>query len=402
MNKTLGLLTIAVAALLPPSVGMSQEVVHWEPTLESAQRLAAQTNRLVLIYFSGPSCVYCRRMEAEVLSQPGVAAAINADYVAVKVVADYFPTTAKRYSVTHLPTTVVTTPQGQWLDSKEGYVAANEYVVRLGHVALDAKRRSQAVVAQMPNGPTPPAMNQPMANRLVANGPMMNQPIANQPMANQPMVNQPIANQPPPMGQPPFGPTATANVPPGAAVPAGVSPPYGGSPNPIAPPTMAQQPPPAFQQQPPLAGPQNQQQSAFAGPQNNPAPPAVAGNPPVGLEGCCPVSLVEKQRWVAGDRRWGMYHRGRLYYFAGPEEQRRFFADPDRYAPMISGNDIVLATQGQLITGKRQYGVFYRNHVYLFATEATRAAFRRESASYANQPLEALRGGADHPSAQWR
>ncbi len=56
MNKTLGLLTVAVAALLPPSVGMSQQVVRWEPTLESAQRLAAQTNRLVLIYFSGPSC----------------------------------------------------------------------------------------------------------------------------------------------------------------------------------------------------------------------------------------------------------------------------------------------------------------------------------------------------------
>ena len=111
---------------------MSQQVVRWEPTLESAQRLAAQTNRLVLIYFCGPSCVYCRRMEAEVLSQPAVAAAINADYVAVKIVADYFPTTAKRYSITHLPTTVITTPQGQWLDSKEGYVAADEYVARPG------------------------------------------------------------------------------------------------------------------------------------------------------------------------------------------------------------------------------------------------------------------------------
>ena len=128
MNKTLGLLTVAVAALLPPSVGMSQEVVRWEPNLESAQRLAAQTNRLVLIYFSGPSCVYCRRMEAEVLSQPGVAAAINADYVPVKIIADYFPTTARRYNITHLPTTVITSPQGQWVDSKEGFVAANEYV----------------------------------------------------------------------------------------------------------------------------------------------------------------------------------------------------------------------------------------------------------------------------------
>ncbi len=118
--------------------------------------MAAQTNRLVLIYFSGPSCVYCRRMEAEVLGQPAVAAAINADYVPVKVVADYFPTTARRYNVTHLPTTVITSPQGQSIDSKEGYVAANEYVARLGQVAAEVKRRKEAVAVQMPNGPARP------------------------------------------------------------------------------------------------------------------------------------------------------------------------------------------------------------------------------------------------------
>ena len=40
------------------------------------QRLAGQTNRLVLIEFYAPWCVVCKRMEADVVSQPSVAADI--------------------------------------------------------------------------------------------------------------------------------------------------------------------------------------------------------------------------------------------------------------------------------------------------------------------------------------
>lgn len=439
MNKTLGLLTIAVAALLPPSAGMAGEVVRWEATLESAQRLAAQSNRLVLIYFSGPSCIYCRRMEAEVLGQPGVAAVISADYVPVKIVADYFPTTAKRYNVTHLPTTVIVTPQGEWLNSKEGYVAANDYVNLLGSVAVDAKRRSRAVVAQAPNGSMPP----------------VNPPVQNQPTTNGPLVSHPQPSVPLPYGAPP-----TTSVSPGQGVSAPVSPRYGGLPNtafsppavpqaPVTqqqyPPIQQQQPPvtsqqyppvqqppvvtppqyPPVQQQPPVTQqyppmqqqqppvtrqypPMQQQQppvlpqNTTVPPQGNVVPPTVPGNPPVGLDGCCPVSLAEKAKWVAGDRRWGVNHRGRLYFFAGPEEQGRFFADPDRYAPAVSGNDVVLVSEGQVVAGRREFGVYYRNRVYLFSSEATRAKFEANPAPYADQALQALRAGAYHPTGQWR
>ena len=127
----------------------------------------------------------------------------------------------------------------------------------------------------------------------------------------------------------------------------------------------------------------------------NPSPQLPAINPPLGLDGYCPVVLSEKQQWVLGDRRWGAIHRGRTYLFAGPEEQRRFFTDPDRYAPAVSGNDVVLAAeQGQPVPGMREHGVFFGNRVYLFSSEATLDKFARNPNQYANQAAGATRTGA--------
>jgi YHS domain-containing protein len=113
------------------------------------------------------------------------------------------------------------------------------------------------------------------------------------------------------------------------------------------------------------------------------------------LDGYCPVSLVEKQQWLMGDRRWGAIHRGRTYLFKGPEEQRRFFTDPDRYAPAISGNDVVLATeQGQAAPGQREHGVFFGSRIYLFSSEGTLEKFAKNPGLYANQAIGAVRTGA--------
>jgi protein disulfide-isomerase len=88
------------------------------------------------------------------------------------------------------------------------------------------------------------------------------------------------------------------------------------------------------------------------------------------------VQLKEKQQWVAGDRQWGVIHRGRTYLFTGPEQQRRFMADPDGYAPVMSGLDIVLAVEKrQSIPGCREHGVFLDGKVFLFASEETLEKF---------------------------
>jgi YHS domain-containing protein len=116
----------------------------------------------------------------------------------------------------------------------------------------------------------------------------------------------------------------------------------------------------------------------------------TAAAPPLALDGYCPVTLVEQQRWQVGDRRWGAIHRGRTYLFTGPEQQRKFLANPDRYSPAVSGQDVVMALDyGQEVEGKRAMGVEYQNRVYLFSSDASRQAFSQNPKRYAAEVLQA-------------
>jgi len=372
MHKKNILLCSLALSILTPLGGYAQQPVRWEVTLENAQRVAAQTNRLVLIHFWAPWCGICRQMEAEVLSQPAVIAELTADYVPVKINADHFPATAQQYGVTALPTTVIITPQGRALDVMRGRIETAQYATRLNQVATDVKRRAAGVYAQVPPSTASPAPSAPAG-------------LSDDRYAD--YFNR--TQSPPPIGAPP--PTTQPATPPPTQTPVPASP---------APAYAAQSFPPAGVGPPPQG--QGPQPPAVAAQQ--PSMPAVedkprqapAGNPPLGMDGYCPVTLCEKQQWALGDRRWGAIHRGRTYLFTGQEEQRRFLADPDRYAPVISGNDAVLAIdQGQTAPGMREHGVYFGNRVYLFSSEASLEKFSKNPNIYANHAAEALRTGSN-------
>ena len=118
------------------------------------------------------------------------------------------------------------------------------------------------------------------------------------------------------------------------------------------------------------------------------APPAVGPrqNPPLGLDGYCPVTLVERERWVKGDPKFGAHHQGRTYLFASAEAQAKFLQDQgyQKYAPALSGFDPVkYAERGELVDGKRVHGVFFHNQVFLFADEAGLQQFWADPERYA-------------------
>jgi protein disulfide-isomerase len=130
-------------------------------------------------------------------------------------------------------------------------------------------------------------------------------------------------------------------------------------------------------------------------PQLPPPPQIPPGSPPLGLDGYCPVTLVERQQWTMGAAAYGVIHRGRTYLFLGPNEVKKFLTNPDLYSPVHSGYDPVLALDNQtLVPGRREYGVYSDNRVYLFADEASRRKFEQNPQRYAAEALQAAAAGA--------
>ncbi len=373
MGKARQFLPVLVLFFLIQRPAIGQQPVHWEATIDSAKAAAGQSNRLVLILFSAPWCTACHHLEDDIRNQPGAVASLEANFVPVKINYDYYPNTAKQYGVTRLPTTVILAPnaRGEVLAVIPEYMPAGQYLSTLNKVVADAKRHQAGVFAQIQA--SPPVGSAAAVGPLPATGPAA---AANSVPASQ-VVAVPRLPVGPVQNQPPATPPATGG--PGPAAPGPGAPPVN---VPAANST-------AIATGPALAG------SRPPGPQKPAESISRPANPPFGLDGFCPVQLVENFRWQPGKKTWGAIHRGRTYLFAGPEERRRFLAEPDRYAPVSSGDDVVLLLEeGRSVPGYRDHGLKFDGHVYLFAGEGSLEKFRSNPRYYADRALQAMRPAA--------
>jgi protein disulfide-isomerase len=127
------------------------------------------------------------------------------------------------------------------------------------------------------------------------------------------------------------------------------------------------------------------------------APPSIpAGNPPLGVEGYCPVTLIKEKKWIRGDVKWGAIHRGRTYLFTSKEKQEEFLKTPDQFSPMLSGFDPVkYADNGILVPGRRQHGLFYGKQIYLFSDEDAVNRFASSPGRYTPIIRQAMTQGSE-------
>ncbi len=117
--------------------------LKWQPTLDDAKRVAAQTNRLILVHFWAPSCRECVLLEKDVYSQPQVQQAIDARFVALKLNSDDFPTTTRQYGVDRLPTDLIITPAGQIVGRMKCPLTPDAYLQQLNIAASGAGSATQ-------------------------------------------------------------------------------------------------------------------------------------------------------------------------------------------------------------------------------------------------------------------
>ncbi len=437
--------TTVCLVLAACATALADNQMPWQPDLETAKRVAAQSNRLVLIHFWAPWCRPCMRMEQDVFSKPETAKALEANFVLVKLNADDAPGTARLYGVSSLPSDVITLPNGRLVSQLQSPPTASQYVQMMnraadGHRSLARRQSTEVSAVGAPLGApqpeaAPPASTTPITSPPVANVAEARAPAA-PPAGGDPYADffptaqtasttagpsapagavtpaqayappaapmQPVAQAGPvdPYAQPAgpaADPYATAPAAPQAASPvhpyaAPMAPPavdrystVSAPPNPYAAPPTA---PPAAA---PVASPQTpapqtpapQAATALYQPQVH-LPQLPPGCPPVALDGNCAVTLVERKRYAVGHTSFGAVHRGRTYLFLGPQERDKFLADPDRFSPVLSGLDPVHAIDNQQsVPGKREYGVFGADgRIYLFADEASRAKFEQNEQHY--------------------
>ena len=403
-------LSLVFLAIVFVADASAQQAVCWRSDLEAAKQEARQTNRLVLVHYWANWCPACYRMEREVFVDPAVAAAVHEKFVPVKLNFDHCQVDARAMGVTILPTDVVISPNGEVVGTLRGFAEPIQYVALLTKVGVDSRPLPQNGFGQAP---------------VSQSGPI-SQPVAGQPAVGQPVaVGQPSASsQPGIVGRPgPAGPPtdylgeryagyrgnqfASANPVQHSpqyttqteahgnlnanASPLGQSLPGHYSPTPMlsgrSQPGQQQAAQQQFQQKPPVQQPvtRHQQQPVPSRVvQQQPAKAATGPSPPkFGLDGFCPVTLVEKKAWKFGDRRWGAVHLGVTYLFSGLEEQQKFLKTPDRYSPVCKGNDIVmLLDKGQAVPGARRHGVSFGGRVYLFSSQASLDAFTKQPRHY--------------------
>ncbi len=425
-------ITLSIVLLLAVSSNLqAQSHIPWVTSWQEASVLADRYQRMVLIHFWSNNCPPCVRLERSVFNRPEVIRAVVGNYVPLKVNVDQNAELTRYFQVEQWPTDIIVDAKGAVLYRGTSPQDPNRYIATLGQVAAHARVRmpfsgspsTEIAAARRDSGsaprasafpvgaaagaassvPTPPTtryrgfapadgrntmpasepmptMHMPAAGatptgRTAPGGSMIMNPrirgmsIPTSPQASQPRApEQQVAFTPPNTG-PSFGATSI--------------PPYGA--NPSSRPTQNQfvatggqaAAGTSSESTPPSGG------RAEATVESAAAPNTQSGTP-LAMEGYCCVTLVEQEKWVKGDPKWGAVHRGRTYLFTSAQQQQRFLADYDRYAPALSGFDCVkYAEQRTLVDGKRAHGIFYRGQVFLFADEAALQKFWGEPQRYA-------------------
>jgi thioredoxin-related protein len=104
--------------------------ISFSDSLERAKAEARITGRRILLYFTGPGCLWCRELECRTFTDAEVAE-LSKNYVCVELKTDRDPTLADEFHVDSIPRSLLLTPEGTTIDQRIGYFPANEYALWL-------------------------------------------------------------------------------------------------------------------------------------------------------------------------------------------------------------------------------------------------------------------------------
>ena len=302
MGKARRFLPVLVLFFLVQRPAIGQQPLHWDATIDSAKAAASQSNRLVLVLFCASYWWYpATAWKTTFAIKPGAVAALEANFVPVKINFDYYPNTAKQYGVTRLPTTVILAPnaQGEVLAVIPEYMPVDQYLSKLkqGRGRRQAARRGRfRPDSGQPARRMPPPHWATASYRTCRRQPTVadksSWPLHRHVPSAAPRIPARLAGVAAPAANAAAGQSDAGHGDPG--LPAVVR-----------------------------WIPRNR-------PRRSNRPPIR----PLALMVSAPFSLWRTSRWQPGKKAWGAIHRGRTYLFTGAEEATPL---PGRPRPLCTG-----------------------------------------------------------------
>lgn len=356
----------------------SQQEILWEDSLESAMRRSEQTGKPLMIHFYGDNCPPCRMLEKKAFRDETLIQTMNSSVVAVRVNAERELKTALRYRVNRWPTDVYFYPNGEEIYRNVSNQDPAVFEKIIAKVADKNNQRREASTTKA----------------SLASYPRTSIPLTARNDAVTQASTQQISTQQEPTQQ---GPTrirlaestlysvdttdvALSTSP---SLPQNVTPAETSSPSIV---TEAAQPLMASN-----TNEDSQDTSASANtPSNLPEAIAMGGHCPVTLRAAIDAAKAGQtpsSAWVLGSLEHTARHRGRTYYFSTAQAQDVFLKNPDRYAPVLSGCDLVeYSKSGKWIDGDCRYGFIEQEsgRIFLFSSSSNCQEFARNCDAYSS------------------
>ena len=142
---TLSRILFGLLVLLTPAMVTAEELIPWMDDLDQAFSKAQQEKKLVLIHFWHEQCAPCRKLESFVFKDGKIAAAIDRDYVAVKVNTRKNPALAKRYKIKSVPQDLVYRSDGEILSQRISPSNSRGYMFMLSQTVKSARGKQGGV-----------------------------------------------------------------------------------------------------------------------------------------------------------------------------------------------------------------------------------------------------------------
>jgi thioredoxin-related protein len=140
---------VFVALLIPLMTGgadiavsaqaAADDGIQWLSYAEGRQRGEAE-NKKVFLVFNADWCRYCLKMEKETFQDPSVVAYVNRTFVPISVNSDKEQGIANKFNVRGLPSTWFISENGDRIESRPGFIPAEEMLQILKFIGSDSYR----------------------------------------------------------------------------------------------------------------------------------------------------------------------------------------------------------------------------------------------------------------------